>query len=61
VLAGGVLASLDGPGGFRTVIEVLIDGFVAIEEEVASFLRISLFLGVGYFFSQLAAASVLAI
>ena len=43
MLAGGVLASLDGPGGFRTVMESLIDGLVAVEEGVASFLRLSLF------------------
>jgi hypothetical protein len=29
---GGILASLDGPGGFRMVIEALIDCFVAVEE-----------------------------
>jgi hypothetical protein len=43
VLVGGVLASLDGPGGFWTVVETLIDGFVAVEEVVAAFLRVSLF------------------
>jgi hypothetical protein len=37
------LASLDGPGGFRIVMESLIDGLVAVEERVASFLRLSLF------------------
>lgn len=52
VLVGGVLASFDGPGGFRTVMEALIDGFVAVEEGVALFLRLSLFavLVVGIFF-----------
>jgi hypothetical protein len=43
VLAGGVLASLDGPGRFRMVMEALIGGLIAVEEEVASFLRLSLF------------------
>jgi hypothetical protein len=43
VLAGEVLATLDGPEGFRTVMEAFIDGFVAVEEEVASVLRPSLF------------------
>ena len=47
------MASLDGPGGFRMVMESLIDGLVAVEEEVASFLRLSLFavLVVGFFLS----------
>ena len=35
--------SLDGPGGFWTVIEALIDGFVAVEEVVAALLRVWLF------------------
>jgi hypothetical protein len=43
VLAGGVLASLDGPEGFRTVMESLIDGLIVVQEGVAAFLRLSLF------------------
>jgi hypothetical protein len=32
-----------GQEDFRTVMEALIDGFVAVEEVVAAFLRVSLF------------------
>ena len=36
-VVSGVLASLDGPKRFWTVIEALISGFVAVEEVVAAF------------------------
>ena len=43
MLVGGVLASLDGPGGFWTVMEALVDGFVAVEVVAAALLRVWLF------------------
>ena len=43
MVVGGVLVSLDGLGGFWTVIEALVDGLVAVEEVVAAFLRVWLF------------------
>jgi hypothetical protein len=43
VVVGGVVVSLDGLGGFWMVIEALVDGLVAVEEDVAALLRVWLF------------------
>jgi hypothetical protein len=42
VVVGGVVASVDGLGGFWTVIEALVDGLVAVED-IAALLRVWLF------------------
>ena len=39
---GGVLASLDGPGGSLTAVLGLTDGLLAVEKVVVAFLRVSL-------------------
>jgi hypothetical protein len=51
------VASLDGLGGFWTVIEALADGLVAVEEGVAALLRVWLFVvfvvGIGQLISHI--------